>query len=52
MLDGRGDELFAMTDVLAARARKIAGTTVRSIRDIVRQQRIADDGAVGLSATG
>jgi starvation-inducible DNA-binding protein len=52
MPDGRDDELFAMTDVLAERLRKIAGTTVRSIGDIARRQRIADDGAVGLSATG
>ncbi len=45
MLDDHGDELFAMTDVLAERVRKIGGTTIRSIGDIARQQRIADNDA-------
>jgi len=46
MLDDHGDGLFAMTDVLAERVRKIGGTTIRSIGDIARQQRIADNDAV------
>jgi starvation-inducible DNA-binding protein len=45
MLDDHGDELLAMTDVLAERVRKIGGTTIRSIGDIARQQRIADNDA-------
>ena len=45
MLDDHGDELFAMTDVLAERVRKIGGTTIRSIGDVARQQRIADNDA-------
>ena len=45
MLDDHGDELFAMTDVLAERVRKIGGTTILSIGDIARQQRIADNDA-------
>src|ERR1700694_4377806 len=45
LLDDHGDELFAMTDVLAERVRKIGGTTIRSIGDIARQQRIADNDA-------
>jgi starvation-inducible DNA-binding protein len=45
MLDDDGDKLFAMTDVLAERARKIGGTTIRSIGDIARRQRIADNDA-------
>jgi starvation-inducible DNA-binding protein len=45
MLDDHGDELFAMTDVLAERVRKIGGTTIRSIGDIARQHRIADNDA-------
>jgi starvation-inducible DNA-binding protein len=45
MLDDHGDQLFAMTDVLAERVRKIGGTTIRSIGDIARQQRIADNDA-------
>jgi starvation-inducible DNA-binding protein len=34
-----------MTDVLAERVRKIGGATLRSIGDISRQQRIADNDA-------
>lgn len=45
MLDDQGSELFAMTDVLAERARKLGGNTLRSIGDISRQQRIADNDA-------
>ena len=45
MLDEQADQIFAMTDVLAERVRKIGGTTLRSIGDISRQQRIADNDA-------
>jgi starvation-inducible DNA-binding protein len=45
LLDEHGDELFAMTDPLAERARKIGGTTLRSIGQISRQQRILDNDA-------
>jgi starvation-inducible DNA-binding protein len=45
MLDEQADQIFAMTDVLAERVRKIGGATLRSIGDISRQQRIADNGA-------
>jgi starvation-inducible DNA-binding protein len=45
MFDEHGDQLFAMTDVIAERVRKIGGTTLRSIGDIARQQRIADNDA-------
>jgi starvation-inducible DNA-binding protein len=45
MLDDHGDQLFAMTDALAERVRKIGGTTIRSIGDIARRQRIADNDA-------
>jgi starvation-inducible DNA-binding protein len=45
MLDDHGDQLVAMTDALAERVRKIGGTTIRSIGDIARQQRIADNDA-------
>jgi starvation-inducible DNA-binding protein len=31
MLDDHGEELFAMTDALAERVRKVGGTTIRSI---------------------
>ena len=45
MLDDQSDQIFAMTDAIAERARKIGGTTVRSIGQIARLQRIADNDA-------
>ena len=45
MLDGQGEQIFAMTDEVAERARKIGGATVRSIGQISRLQRIADNNA-------
>jgi starvation-inducible DNA-binding protein len=45
LLDEHGDQIFAMTDPIAERARKIGGTTLRSIGHIARQQRIADNDA-------
>src|SRR6266699_6476892 len=45
MLDDQGEQIFWMTDAIAERARKIGGTTVRSIGQISRLQRIADNDA-------
>jgi starvation-inducible DNA-binding protein len=45
LLDEHGDQIFAMTDPIAERARKIGGTTLRSIGHIARLQRIADNDA-------
>ena len=45
LLDEQGDQLFAMTDPIAERIRKIGGTTLRSIGHIARTQRIADNDA-------
>jgi starvation-inducible DNA-binding protein len=45
MLDEQGGQLFSMTDAIAERARKLGGTTVRSIGQISRSQRIADNDA-------
>src|SRR5471032_3090423 len=45
MLDEQGNEIFAMTDVIAERARKLGGATVRSVGQISRFQRIADNDA-------
>jgi starvation-inducible DNA-binding protein len=45
MLDEQGDQIFSMTDAIAERARKIGGTTIRSIGHIARRQRIADNDA-------
>jgi starvation-inducible DNA-binding protein len=43
LLDEQGEQLFAMTDDIAERARKIGGTTLRSIGDIQRYQRLKDN---------
>jgi starvation-inducible DNA-binding protein len=45
LLDEQSDQIFAMADPIAERARKIGGTTIRSIGDIARQKRIADNDA-------
>jgi starvation-inducible DNA-binding protein len=45
MLDEQGAEIFATTDDIAERARKIGGTTLRSIGHIARLQRIPDNDA-------
>jgi len=45
LLDEHGDQLFAMTDLIAGRIRKIGGTTVRSIGHITRLQRVLDNDA-------
>jgi len=45
LLDQHGDQLFAMTDEIAERVRKIGGTTIRSIGHIARLQRILDNDA-------
>jgi starvation-inducible DNA-binding protein len=42
LLDEQADQIFAMTDALAERARKIGGFTLRSVGDISRYQRIED----------
>ncbi len=43
MLDEQGEQIFAMTDALAERSRKIGGTTIRSIGHIARLQTIKDN---------
>ncbi len=43
LLDDHSEQIFAMTDDLAERARKIGGTTLRSISEISRQQRLKDN---------
>src|SRR6202008_3976828 len=43
LLDEQADQLFAMTDDIAERARKIGGTSLKSIGDIARHQRIKDN---------
>ena len=43
LLDEQGDQIFAMTDELAERVRKIGGATLRSIGQVARLQRIKDN---------
>jgi starvation-inducible DNA-binding protein len=43
LLDEHGDQLFAMTDPIAERIRKIGGLTIRSIGHISRLQRLLDN---------
>jgi len=43
LLDEHGEQIFAMTDEIAERARKIGGTTIRSIGDIAQHQRLKDN---------
>jgi starvation-inducible DNA-binding protein len=45
MLDEQSDQIFAMTDPIAERVRKIGGTTLRSIGQISKLQRIEDNDA-------
>jgi len=45
LLDEHGDQLFAMTDVIAERVRKIGGLTLHSIGEIARTQRVLDNDA-------
>jgi starvation-inducible DNA-binding protein len=45
MLDEQSEQIFAITDDIAERVRKIGGTTVRSIGHIGRMQRIQDNDA-------
>jgi starvation-inducible DNA-binding protein len=49
LLDQQADQLFAMTDEIAERARKIGGTSLRSISDIARHQRLQDNEAETVS---
>jgi starvation-inducible DNA-binding protein len=46
LLDEHADQVFAMTDDIAERARKIGGLTLRSISDISQNQRLRDNNAV------
>ena len=45
MLDEQSDEIFALTDPLAERGRKLGAPTLRSIGDVSRHQRLADNDA-------
>lgn len=45
MLDEQSAEILAMTDPMAERARKIGGTTLRSIGQIAKESRVTDNDA-------
>jgi starvation-inducible DNA-binding protein len=45
LLDEQGDQIFATTDAIAERVRKIGGTTLRSIGHVSRLQRVLDNDA-------
>jgi len=45
LLDEQGSQIFAMTDDIAERVRKIGGTTIRSIGHVARLQRLSDNDA-------
>jgi starvation-inducible DNA-binding protein len=45
LLDEQGDQLYAIADTIAERVRKVGGTTLRSIGQIGRLQRILDNDA-------
>ena len=45
LLDEHGDQLYAMTDPIAERVRKLGGLTIRSIGQISRLQRVLDNDA-------
>ena len=45
LLDEQATQIFAMTDDIAERVRKIGGTTIHSVGQIARLQRLADNDA-------
>src|ERR1700680_297600 len=49
LLDEHGTQIFAMTDDIAERARKIGGTTIRSISDVSKHQRLKDNNDEGVA---
>ena len=49
LLDEHAEQIFAMSDEVAERARKIGGNALRSIGDIARHQRLKDNDRESLS---
>lgn len=52
LLDEQGDQIFATTDAIAERVRKIGGTTIRSVGHISRLQRLLDNDADFVTPNG
>jgi starvation-inducible DNA-binding protein len=49
-MDEQATQIFAMTDTIAERVRKIGGATLRSIGQIGRLQRVVDNDATDVAA--
>src|SRR5689334_8897367 len=45
LLDEQADQIFAMTDPIAERVRKLGGLTLRSVGHVARMQRVQDNDA-------
>src|SRR5580700_10584977 len=45
LLDDQASQVFAMTDDIAERVRKIGGVTIRSVGHVARLQRLSDNDA-------
>lgn len=45
MLDEQASQVYAATDPITERARKLGGTTIRSIRLVARLKRLSDNNA-------
>lgn len=52
LLDEQANQIFAMTDDIAERARKIGGAALRSIGDIARHQRLSDNNQEHVTPNG
>jgi len=50
LFDEQADQIFATADVIAERVRKVGASTLRSIGDISRRQRISDNDAAYVDA--
>jgi len=49
LLDDQSEQIFAMSDVVAERIRKLGDVALRSIGDIARHQRVQDNDASSLT---
>jgi starvation-inducible DNA-binding protein len=52
LLDEHADQIYAITDAIAERVRKLGGTTIRSTGHIARLQRLADNDADFVTPSG
>jgi starvation-inducible DNA-binding protein len=50
LLDDQASQIFAVTDPIAERVRKLGGTTLRSVGHVARLQRVTDNDANRVSA--